>query len=220
MSVQTAHRLQVTPSFHWNYLLSQPGNLASQARWPLLLFLHGSGERGSDLELVKMHGLPKYIEQGRHFPFIIASPQCPSDTRWVDHDAALVALLESLLTTLPVDVGRMYLTGLSMGGEGTWYFAALHPELFSAIAPICGRVPERSGWPGAVCSLIGVPVWCFHGMKDDRVSIDHSDLLVKTLKTCGGDVQYTIYPEADHNVWDRAYGGGSLFDWLLTHANA
>jgi predicted peptidase len=135
-SSQTSQRLDTTVKVEMDYLLSLPKGYDKQDSWPLVLFLHGAGERGDDLELVKKHGPPKLIGEGKDFPFIVVSPQCPKDVWW--EPIELSALLDQVIKTHKVDQDRIYVTGLSMGGFGTWRLAAFTPDRFAAIAPICG----------------------------------------------------------------------------------
>lgn len=202
-----SHKARIT----MNYLLYLPKRRAAAGgRFPLLLFLHGAGERGSNLNLVKRHGPPRMIENGIEFPFIVAAPQCPKNTWW--QTEPLAALLEHLLKRYPIDRRRIYLSGLSMGGYGTWALANTCPEKFAAIAPICG--PQALIDPGR---LKKIPVWCFHGAMDDIVPIEHSLKMVRQIRNAGGDARLTIYPEAGHDAWTQAYSGNELYDWLLSH---
>src|SRR5262249_37880875 len=143
---------------------------SSKKEWPLLLFLHGAGESGDDLARVKRHGPPKLIEGGKAFPFIVVSPQ--SSGRGWNADT-LNALLDDLISKYRVDKDRVYLTGLSMGGFGTWSLAATHPEKFAAIAPICG-----GGRPEDASKIKDIPTWVFHGAKDTTVPIARSEAMV------------------------------------------
>lgn len=179
--------------------------------WPLLVFLHGAGERGSDLEKLKLHGPPKLIEQGKDFPFIIISPQTPLNSWWRGETVAWI--IQEIVQELNVDKSRIYLTGLSMGGFGTWDTAMRFPHLFAAIAPICG-----GGDVSMVHNLKNMPVWNFHGEKDNVVKIESSDLLVNKLKETNTDVKYTIYPEAFHDSWTVTYENEELYEWLLSHS--
>ena len=135
---QKPAKLDVKVQVTLDYLLYLPADYDKQDAWPLLLFLHGAGERGDDLELVKKHGPPKLIEQGKPFPFIVVSPQCPKDGSWSTRPLELTALLDDIAAKYKVDRDRVYLSGLSMGGFGTWLLAGYAPERFAAILPICG----------------------------------------------------------------------------------
>ncbi len=214
---QTVHELTLSNGVSMHYLLYLPDDYDSDRErlWPFILFLHGSGERGSDAELVKTVGLPKRIDVRPDFPCIVLSPQCPLDERWPGQEVDVMALLDEVLSTLRVDHQRIYLSGLSMGGQGAWYLGALYPERFAAVLPICGRIPEVEGFPERVCALKAVPVWVFHGAKDDRVPVEHSERMVKTLADCGGSVKLTIFPDGDHFCWGQAYEDQATWDWLL-----
>ena len=154
------------------YGVSKPPR-GKQRKWPLLLFLHGSGERGSDLELVKRHGPPKLIEQGKGFEFVVVSPQCPAGEDWSTD--MLNALLDEIIATYSVDENHIYATGLSMGGTGVWDLAIAFPDRFAAIAPVCGKVDRNN--PGKACRIKSLPIWVFHGAKDDVVPISDSEKL-------------------------------------------
>jgi len=133
---QTAQVLDRDLKVRLNYLLYLPKNYDSKPAWPLVLFLHGAGERGDDLDLVKKHGPPKLVEAGKEFPFVLVSPQCPADHWWQPQE--LTALLDEIVEKQKIDKDRIYVTGLSMGGFGTWSLAAYSPKRFAAIVPVCG----------------------------------------------------------------------------------
>jgi predicted peptidase len=205
---QQAARLDVQVQVQLSYLLYLPKDYQRQESWPLLLFLHGSGERGDDLELVKVHGPPKLIAAGQDFPFIVVSPQCRQDRRW--EPIELVALLDDLGGKYKVDPDRIYVTGLSMGGFGTWELAAFAPHRLAAIAPICGGGEKY--WARQFAHL---PVWAFHGAKDTGVPLERSQSMVDELKKRGGQPRLTIYPEAEHDSWTETYDNPELYKWLL-----
>ncbi|MEQ8786382.1 MAG: prolyl oligopeptidase family serine peptidase [Pirellulaceae bacterium] len=205
---QRGAHLDTTIRVEMDYLLYLPKDYEKQESWPLLLFLHGSGERGDDLELVKKHGPPKLAGEGESFPFLVASPQCPADSRWQPHE--LTALLDDLEKKYKVDADRIYVTGLSMGGFGTWALAAHTPKRFAAIVPICGGGEAR--WARNYGKL---PVWVFHGAKDTAVPVARSEEMVEAIKKRDGDVKLTIYPEAGHDSWTETYANPELYTWLL-----
>lgn len=210
---QTAQRLVSTPAdtLAGDYLLYLPeGYSAGRGNWPLMLFLHGAGERGDDLDKVMVHGPPKLIAEGEDFPFIIASPQCPEGQWW--SIAFLDALLTDLVNRYRVDEDRIYVTGLSMGGFGTWDLATAYPGRFAAIAPICG-----GGDVSKACRIRDVPTWVFHGAKDTVVPLERSEEMVEELRTCGGQVEFTIYPDAGHDSWTETYENTELYTWMLRH---
>jgi predicted peptidase len=208
----------LTKTLRLDYLLSLPADYGEQAdkRWPLILFLHGAGERGDNILQVKKHGIPRVVEQRGDLPFITVSPQCPPRTSWLFHFDALDALLNEIIATHAVDVDRVYLTGLSMGGNGSWHFAAAWPERFAAVAPICGWGDWFAGFPDQACVLKNVPIWAFHGVKDDIVPLAGSQTLVDALRRCNGDVRFTVYPDADHDSWTVTYDNPELYEWFLS----
>jgi predicted peptidase len=172
------------------------------------MFLHGSGETGTDLAKLKLYGLPKVIEQKKFdHPCIVVSPQTP--VRGWSPDV-LVALLDEVVAEHRVDKDRVYLTGLSMGGFGTWHTAAAHPDRFAAIVPICG-----GGNPADAAKLKAVAVWAFHGAKDEAVPLRASEQMVDALKAAGADVKFTVYPNTGHDAWTPAYDDPELYTWLL-----
>ena len=209
---QVAQRLALTnngETTEMHFLLYlPPAYNGSEEKWPLLLFLHGAGERGFDLEQVKVHGPPKMIAQGRDFPFVVISPQCPEDVWWsID---ALHALLDEVVETHRIDKSRIYVTGLSMGGYGSWGLAYTYPETFAAVVPICG-----GGEPEKAPLMKEIPTWVFHGAKDEIVPLVRSQEMVDALEEAGGNVRFTVYPEAGHvGAWENAYGDPELWEWL------
>ena len=191
-----------------DYLLFLPqGYENSKQRWPLILFLHGAGESGTNLAKVKTHGPPKVVESKPDFPFILVSPQS-SGRGW--NSDTLNALLDDVVRKYRVDTHQIYLTGLSMGGYGTWSLAAAHPERFAAIVPICG-----GGNPADAKKLVGLPIWVFHGAKDPTVPVQRSREMVEAIKAAGGNVKFTEYPEAQHDCWTETYDNAELYKWLL-----
>lgn len=224
---QTAQTALVAKSFHWTatrseetrYLLYLPKDYQAggSQRWPLMLFLHGAGERGTDLQLVTIHGPPMLVKQGKEFPFILASPQCPADRRW--ENEGLLHLLDHLIATHAVDTNRIYLTGLSMGGYGTWRLGMTCPERFAAIAPICGGgeyIDALLASRSKTAAFRSLPVWAFHGAKDDLVPLDESERMINALKQLGcKDVKLTVYPDAGHDSWTETYKNPELYEWLL-----
>lgn len=198
------------------YLLYLPAAYRATAElWPLVLFLHGSGERGDDLSLVERHGLPRLLAQPADRPFIAIAPQCPADTRWSMHLESLAALLDEVSARERVDPARIYLTGLSLGGSGAWHLATAYPERFAALAPICGSSDWLGGTTEPLCRLRDLPVWVFHGAQDQVVPLAHSQRMVEALRACGGNPRLTIYPEVGHNSWNQAYADPALERWLL-----
>lgn len=198
------------------YLLFLPRDYDADPdrRWPLILFLHGSGEAGDHPASLKAHGPQRLFEDNRYLPFLLLAPQCPRDegwhTRWAL--AALGALLADVTRYYRVDPDRVYVTGASMGGVGTWAVAAAYPDSFAAIAPI-------SGWamPDLVGRLCRIPCWIFHGAQDPIVSADDSRLMEARLKRAGAEVRLTVYPDAGHDAWTVTYDHPELYEWFLAH---
>lgn len=203
------------------YLLFVPKNYkADGQKWPLMLFLHGLGEcSNDDLNLVKIHGPAKIVDGRPDFPFVVVSPQCPPPNRAMkDVPAAwkpeeLIQLVDHAIGTLNVDPERVYVTGLSMGGYGTWRLAATYPDRFAAAVPICG-----GGDPATMAKpLSKVPIWAFHGEKDTAVPVKKSQDMVDAVRREHGDVQLTVYPDVEHNSWVPTYDNPKVYDWLLAH---
>ncbi len=210
----------ITMHMKLKYLLYLPQEYpASNQDWPLVLFLHGAGERGDDLNKVKIHGPAMLVaKQNKQFPFILVSPQCPEEGWWSSdvQIATLDALLDDIVARYRVDTNRIYVTGLSMGGYGTWRLAAKYPNRFAAIAPICG-----DGNPKDAAVLAHIPAWVFHGAKDDVVPVDKSETMVEALQAVNAhEVKFTIYPEAGQDSWTETYNNPELYDWLLTHTRS
>lgn len=188
--------------------------------WPVVIFLHGAGERGSDLTFLKKHGLVQQVAEGQEFPFILVAPQCPKDWTWDRSLDELDALLEEILHTYPVDCERIYLTGLSMGGYGTWHWAVRHPDAFAALVPICGGTMPLLGFPEKITKLKHIPIWVFHGRDDQVVPIKRSEELVDVLLQAGSPVRFTQYEGVGHNSWSLAYREQELIPWLLKQRNS
>lgn len=196
------------------YLYLPPGYEDGDAPWPLLLFLHGAGERGDDLSMLLRHPLPGTLAVGQDIPFVVVSPQCPQGSWWTEQSDALISLLQHIQATERIDASRIYLTGLSMGGYGAWLLAMWNPEFFAAVAPICGGYRG----PASDAALLGeTPVWAFHGAMDPVVPPEMSQSLVDALKSAGGDARLTLYPDLEHDSWTVTYANPDLYEWLLSH---
>ena len=203
----------MTKTMSCRYLLFLPeGYGQKQQKWPLVMYLHGAGERGDNLELIKCNGLPKLVEQNKKFKFIIVVPQCPQGQWWTAKMDTLMALLDDIESNYDVDRDRVYLTGLSMGGFASWAMGCHYPERFAAIAPICG-----GGDRFFVESMKDVPVWAFHGAKDDVVPVERSKEMVDAVNAAGGNAKLTVYPEAGHDSWTQTYDNPALYEWFLSH---
>ncbi len=207
-----SYKRNVTVEVQGRYLLYLPPDYAQNRhkRYPLILFLHGSGERGTDLNKVKVHGPPKEIAKGRSFPFIILSPQCNDQGGW--QTPSLEGLLDDAEKRFRVDKDREYLSGLSMGGFGTYALAAAQPKRFAAIAPISG------GADPAIAPIIkDIPIWATHGAMDPTVNISREQPLIDALKGLGADVKFDVIPDGQHDVWSAVYESNALYDWFLRH---
>lgn len=242
MQTRQKFQTQLNKKVELAYLLYLPPAYDAKAakQWPLILFLHGAGERGTNLAQVSVHGPPKLVKKNPPVPkneteearknreaatrllaenFIVVSPQCPPNQVW-DQDA-LLALLDSVLSSHKADVSRVYLTGLSMGGYGSWALAAKFPERFAAVAPICGggeQIHILLGVRERPAVLRSLRVWAFHGAKDTSVPLAESEHMVGALKKAGvKDVQFTVYPEANHDSWTETYNNPKLYEWFLSH---
>lgn len=192
------------------YLLYLPADIAKpDQKFPLVLFLHGSGERGTNLEQVKKFGPPHLIGQNKDLDScIVVSPQCPEKTWW--DTQAMKQLCDHIAKTQPVDPHRRYLTGLSMGGFGVWSMLAEHPDYWAAAIPICG-----GGEPTTAVKFKDVPIWVFHGAKDPAVPVKASEEMVAALKKAGGTPKFTVYPNEAHQSWIPAYNDAATWTWLL-----
>lgn len=203
------NRVDVQVRLEMNYLLYLPKDYDQQPKWPMVMYLHGGGERGNNLEKLKVNGLPKLIAQGRQFPFIVVAPQFPEDKFWWE-PVHLTALLDEVISKYKVDTDRISVTGLSTGGFGCWGLAAHIPNRLAAIAPICG-----GGEPYWTKKLSHLPVWAFHGAKDPIVAVERSIAMDEAMKKNGGQPKLTIYPEAEHDSWTETYNNPELYEWLL-----
>jgi predicted peptidase len=207
------------PTIQINYLLYLPDDYGKDPakKWPLILFLHGYGERGSNLELLKKHPLPKFFDSHSDFPFIVVSPQLPIELEpWSELIEPLKALVERIKTKYAVDRRRVYLTGLSMGGAGTWEFGLRYPQFFAALVPIAGFYHYQTHEvPPNIAVLRDVPIWAFHGASDTSVPPYQSEILVKALKDLGSNIRFTLYPDTQHEgSWIRAYADPELYEWM------
>lgn len=190
------------------YLLSTPKK--SSEKKPLIIFLHGSGERGTNREVLSVHGPLNYIKTHTLDAYILA-PQCPENEVW--DIETLYRLVQKVVKENAIDEKRIYLTGLSMGGWGAWSLAIAHPDMFAALVPIAGftdAVPMIED-----CKLAVIPTRIFHGLMDDAVDVNYAIAIYKALKHCGGDIELTIFDDANHNSWTRVYNDPAIYEWML-----
>lgn len=209
----TKHQWKSDVYFNFPYVLNLPEGYDPQKKYPLVIFLHGAGERGDDLDVACRHGFMKHVrEEGKTYPFLFVAPQCPLNKYWGCYTESLLAFLDDLCEKLPVDQQRIYLTGLSMGGTGTWMLAMAAPERFAAIAPVCG-----SGiyWYGEM--LKEIPVYMYHGDCDEVVPIEESITMLRSVNKRGGNAQLEICYGVGHDAWNIAYAGDTLVNRLLQH---
>lgn len=202
----------ITKKVQGSYLLYLPQDYDKEKnkRWPLVMFLHGMGERGSELNKVKLLGPPRQVADGKQFPFILISPQCPDDSFWDSETDMLTAMLDEVEAKYRVDKSQVLLTGLSMGGYGTWALSAKQPSRFAAIAPICG-----GGNPKNAPLIKDIPMWVFHGDKDDVVKLSKSQEMVDAVKAAGGNPKFTVYPGVGHDAWTATYNDSEFWKWFL-----
>lgn len=197
---------------YWLFLPKDYDAQAAEKTWPVLLFLHGAGECGSDLNKVAVHGPPKLLKDAEYrekCPFIVVSPQCAEDQYWSPRQ--LLLLLDEIEKNYKVDKNRVYVTGLSMGGFGSWMLAAEAPKRFAAVAPICGGLSLEY-----VPKLLETPIWTFHGDKDSVVPAILSQNLFDAIEKEGGKkIKLTIYPGVDHDSWTQTYNNPELYKWFL-----
>ncbi|MFL9845145.1 carboxylesterase family protein [Flavobacterium rhizosphaerae] len=209
-SDKTAHfETEVIKKSSLGYALHVPDN-AKKEKKPLIVFLHGSGEKGNDIEKVKVHGPFKYLKTHTIDAYVLA-PQCPEDEYW-DSDV-LYKLIQKVVKDNNIDESRIYLTGLSMGGWGAWNLAFAHPDMFAALVPIAGfvdRVPMIEN-----CKIGQIPMRIFHGLLDDVVDVHYSIDIYKKLKPCAKDIELTIFDDANHNSWTRVYDDPAIYEWML-----
>lgn len=190
------------------YLLHSPED--AKGKKPLIVFLHGSGERGNDLEKVKVHGPFKYLKDHKLDAYVLA-PQCPDEEVW--DQEVLYRLIQKIVKENNIDSKRIYVTGMSMGGWGAWQLAFAHPDAFAALVPICGfadSVPMIED-----CKMKNLPIRIFHGLMDNVVEVEYAIAIYRKLKPCGGDIELTIFDDANHDSWTRVYDNKDIYEWML-----
>ena len=225
----TAEVFKVADGTTLNVRVHMPPAPPEGKKLPVVLFLHGAGERGSDNTLQLKHGIESLIRYCKNAgdPAILLVPQCPDGQTWVDIPWTTKAhtmkeqpaqpmrlaleLLHEKMAALPVDPARVYITGVSMGGYGTWDAVQREPRLFAAALPICGGADTN-----LVSAIRHVPIWTFHGDKDTAVPVSRSRDIAAALGACGGNIRYREYPDAGHDVWTRTYNDADVLKWFFS----
>jgi predicted peptidase len=198
------------PQIHYLVQLPQGYEEDTNRLWPMVFYLHGFGESGDDLKKVLRFGPPRLMAEGKDLPCIVVSPQLPKGFLWFRESNALLAILDEVAKSNRVDLRRVHVTGNSLGAFGAIVLAAQEPQRFASLVPICGGVDYLDS-----LRLRDVPVWAFHGEKDPIIPAQESRRLVSLVNQIGGTAKLTIYPDAGHNCWDRAYADPALWDWIL-----
>lgn len=199
----------VVTNHELGYALHRPMN--TKEKKPLIIFLHGSGEKGTDIEKVKIHGPFKYLKEHTLDAYVLA-PQCPDNEEW--DSEVLYQLILKIQKENKIDSDRIYLTGLSLGGWGTWNLAFAHPEMFAAIVPIAGFVELLQ--IEEACKVAKIPTKIYHGLLDDVVKVDYAISIYKELKKCdSSNVELTIFDDAGHDSWSRVYDNQEIYNWLF-----
>ncbi|KIA85763.1 prolyl oligopeptidase family serine peptidase [Flavobacterium sp. AED] len=201
-------KTEIVQKHEMGFALHIPAN--TKDKKPLIIFLHGSGEKGTDIEKVKIHGPFKYIKNHELDAYILA-PQCPENEEW--NNEVLYRLILKIQKENNIDPNRIYLTGLSLGGWGTWNLAFAHPDMFAAIVPISGFVDLIQ--LEEACKIAAIPTRVFHGLMDDVVNPDYAIAIYKELKKCNGNVELTIFDDAGHDSWSRVYDNQEIYDWMF-----
>jgi predicted peptidase len=200
----------------YNYLLYLPTDYKlNKKKYPLVIYLHGSSQRGNDLNKLKSYGLPQLVDKGRNFDFIIASPQCPANVSHWYTENWFDSLFLELTSKYEIDLTRVYLTGISMGGGGVFEVAKEHPDTFAALVPLCAWASS----PEHICRLNKIPIWTFHGTNDDSVPIAETKEKVRKLQECNGNIKFTQLENEGHGIqwlYERQ-DKYDIYDWMLSH---
>jgi hypothetical protein len=205
-------------SVSYRYLTSLPADYEADAsrRWPLVIYLHGGSDRGTDLRRLYSSGIPDQVYRGREFPFVMVAPQCPEHLRWSTDDW-FENFLKEVTARYRIDADRVYLTGPSLGGSGTWYLAARYPGTFAAIAPMSGFTSHLDDIDQHLDDLVGIPIWAFHGKLDTVVPFEETERIVLKLEGRNKDLKFSAEPDLGHAIHWQVYPGRELYDWLLRH---
>ena len=196
-----------------DYLIRYPNDYQKGGKYPVILFLHGAGSRGNNMEQIRENPFLTITDRYTRFPFLTVAPQCSSDT-WFDLFESLKDLVSEIVKRTDTDEKRIYLMGASMGGYAAWQLAMSMPDFFAAIVPICG-----GGMYWNAARLVNVPVWAFHGKRDPVVFVEESEKMVTAVNRCGGNARLTVYPEKEHDSWTDTYQNWEVFEWMLSKEN-
>jgi pimeloyl-ACP methyl ester carboxylesterase len=184
--------------------------------WPVIIYLHGGSDRGSNLNKLYSQGIPDQIYRGREFPFVIFSPQCPEHIRW-STDNWFENFYNDIKTKYRIDTNKIYLTGMSLGGSGTWYLATKYPTIFAAIAPMSGFTSHMDFIDDNIDKLATIPIWAFHGKVDNVVPFEETERIIKKLEGKNKDLRFTAEPNIGHWIHWVVYPNQELYDWFLKH---
>ena len=206
-------KIKSEQSDNLQYIIRFPDGYKNGDKFPVIIYLHGAGSRGNDINILKNTPYFNIINNHLEFPFITVAPQCSQNT-WFDMFEQLKGFVFKIYDENFTDKNKIYLMGASMGGYGTWQLAMSLPEIFAAIVPICG-----GGMYWNASRLVNVPIWAFHGAKDTIVLKEESIKLVDAVNKCGGKAKLTIYPENGHDAWSDTYNSQEVFRWLLSNTN-
>lgn len=211
--VNSIAQISLKPKASYSYLLYLPKDYSSADKnFPLVIYLGGGAQNGNDLNKLKTYGLPYYVEQGHEYNFIIASPQCPEKKYWTTENW-FDSLYADLISKYRVDTTRIYVTGISNGGFGTWQVAMDYPNRFAAIAPLCGGVNDSD--TVNIYKLKELPIWTFHGTADNMIPISETERIVNKLAVYG-NIKFSRLLNQGHGI-QYLYGDNRIFDWLLHH---
>ena len=205
---------KVTKLSQLGYILTTPNSINENEKYHLIVFLHGAGERGDNLDLLKCYCVPKLFTNDNEYhglKVFTVSPQCPQEKTWIDFKNEVYSLIDEICEKYPIDKGLISLCGISMGGFGTWELALTESHRFHKIAPLCGGGMNWRAW-----YVKDIPIRVYHGRKDDIVPLSQSEAMVNSIKLQGGNVEFTIYDDLSHNCWDRAFEETDLIEWLIS----
>lgn len=206
-------KIEVMQFEQMEYVVRYPNGYMEGTKGPLIIFLHGAGSRGKNMQKLLNNPFFRITNQLTDFPFVTVAPQCSENT-WFDMFSELQGLVRKVANEIYVDTKQIYLIGASMGGYAVWQLAMSMPEYFAAICPICG-----GGMYWNAGRLVNVPVWAFHGKLDETVLVEESEKMVKAINRRGGNARLTVYQNCGHDAWSDAYRSSEVYEWLLSHRN-